>query len=241
MIDIFQINIRSAQARHIRTFKHGLVHAPNAIHLLGDGKMFITNNHYIRAKTSPLLAKIETFSGIPGGTVVYTDINSPSSTKVVARVGFANGITMLSYKGTKTLAVASSSKPGVYFYTVKDDWDLEYKNWIRTPAGADNLSVDMNGKLLLAGHPYAPALMEVAKGRAQCDEEGSEVEKKACGCWAPSWAGEWSKEGGLKTLLLDDANGKKGVCSSSTVVRDVKRGVGVISMLYGKGLVVFKE
>jgi arylesterase/paraoxonase len=31
------------------------------------------------------------------------------------------------------------------------------------------------------------------------------------------------------------------VCSSSTAVRDVERGVGMVSMLYGKGIVVFKE
>jgi arylesterase/paraoxonase len=31
------------------------------------------------------------------------------------------------------------------------------------------------------------------------------------------------------------------ICSSSTAVRDAKRGVGLVSMLYGKGLVVFNE
>lgn len=201
--------------------------------------MYVSNDHYIRAATSPLLSKIETFAGIPGGPVVYVDINKPEENKVVARVPFANGIARLN---ATTLVVASSSKPGVYLYEIGEDGkELSYKNYVRTPAGADNLSVDKNGKLLIAGHPFAPDLMKVATGRENCKLDGSEEEKKACGCFSPSWVGEWSEEGGLKTLLMDEGTGKDGVCSSSTAVRDTKRGVGMVSMLYGKGVVVFKE
>lgn len=238
VVEIFKVSLKSAVAEHIRTFTHPLLHAPNAIHNLGDGKLFISNDHYIRAAVSPFLSKVETFSGIPGGTVVYTDIQNPDATKIVARVPFANGVAMLN---ASTLAVASSSSYGVYFYELGANHTLGYKAFIRTPAGADNLSVDSEGRLLVAGHPFAPTLMGVAGRRVGCDEEGSEEERAACRCDAPSWVGEWREGEGVRTLLRDGGEGEKGVCSSSTAVRDVKRGVGMVSMLYGRGLVVFKE
>jgi arylesterase/paraoxonase len=235
VIEIFHVSLSNSSARHIQTLSHPLLHAPNALELVGDGKMYVTNDHYIRAAVSSLLAKVETFAGIPGGTVVYIDTTSPASGKIVARVPFANGVVRLN---TSTMVVASSSKPGLYFYQFAENGvDLVNTKYVRTPAGADNLSLDSEGKILIGGHPFAPNLMKVAEGRPECDEEGTEEQKAACGCWASSWVGEWSEKRGLRTLLMDDGD----VCSSSTAVRDVKRGVGLVSMLYGKGIMVFKE
>lgn len=235
VVEVFQISINDAVAKHVQTFTHPLIHTPNSIHSLGNGKLLITNDHYVGAAVSPLLSKIETFSGVPGGSVVYTDIHSPHDTKIVARVPFANGIAMLN---STTVAVASSSKSGVYFYTLNADHSLTFQRIIRTPAGADNISVDSNGKLLIAGHPFVPGLMKVSKARAICDLNGDEEERKACDCSAPSWVAEWSEEGGLKELYK---NSGEEFCSSSTAVRDVNRGVGIISGLYQRGVMVFKE
>lgn len=238
VIEIFSValgdGIGSKTAKHIRTFAHPLLHAPNAIELLGEGRMYVTNDHYVRAAVSPLLSTIETFGGIPGGSVVYVDVNHPDEAKVVARLAFANGIVRLN---ESTLVVASSSKPGLYFYQFAENGiDLVFEKFVRTPAGADNLSLDGDGKILIAGHPFAPALVQVAEGRPECDEDGTIEQRKACGCWASSWVGEWSEENGTKTLFRD---GGREVCSSSTAVRDIERGVGFVSMLYGKGLMVF--
>jgi arylesterase/paraoxonase len=203
---------------------------------LDDGTLLVTNNHYLRAATSRLLFKIETFSGAPGGTIVSISPSSPGDAKIVARVPFANGIAKLN---DSTLVVASSSKPGLYFHHfAANSSDLVFQKFVRTPAGADNLSIDGHGKVLIAGHPFVPSLIKVAEGRPGCDEDGTMEHRKACGCWAPSWVGEWSEEGGLKTLMRD---GGGEVCSSSTAVRDVRKGIGMVSMLYGKGLVVFRE
>jgi arylesterase/paraoxonase len=233
IIEVFQVSIQDAVAKHVQTLKHPLLHTPNSIHSLGDGKLLVTNDHYIGARISPFVSRVETFSGIPGGSVVYTDIHNPSHTKSLARVPFANGIAMLN---STTVAVASSSKAGVYFYTFNPDQrSLQFKEYIRTPANADNISVDSAGKLLIAGHPFAPALMKVSKARANCDFHGSEEAKKACECGAPSWVAEWSEEGGLRTLYTDSG---EEFCSSSTFARDVGRGVGIVSGLYDRGLLI---
>lgn len=200
--------------------------------------MYVTNDHYIRSAINPILAKIETFGAIPVGNVAHVDTTT-SEVQVLARIPFANGIVKLN---DTTVVVASSSKPGLYFYDIAPNGiDLKFTKTVRTPAGADNLSLDSNGKILIAGHPYALELMQVSKGRPECDEDGTVEQKAKCGCWAPSWVAEWSEEGGLKTLMRNSGKGEKGICSSSTAVRDVEKGVGLVSMLYGKGLVVFKE
>lgn len=238
-IDIFTIDWTTNTATHTQTLTHPLLHAPNALELLGDGKMYVTNDHAIRAAVSPLLSQIETFSGLAGGSVVYMDVGSPSSARIVARVPFANGLALLN---STVLAVASSSKAGVYMYSIGRDHELEFHKLVRTPAGADNLSVDGHGVLLVAGHPFAPALMGVAKRRAGCEMDGTGEKRLACRCDAPSWVGEWSEERGLMTVLVSqgqDGEGR-GVCSSSTAVRDVGRRVGLVSMLYGRGIGVFR-
>jgi arylesterase/paraoxonase len=217
----------------VQTFKHPLLNAPNSIHSLGDGKLLITNDHYIGSLISPLISRVETFSAIPGGSVVYADIHDPSQTKTLVRVPFANGIAMLN---STTVAVASSAKMGVNLYTFSPDTvKLHFRKFIRVPSSIDNLSVDASGKLLMAGHPFAPGLMKVSAGRAKCNIQGSEEEKKACECTAASWVAEWSEEGGLNTLYKN--NGDE-FCSSSTFARDAGRGVGIVTGLYEKGLLV---
>jgi arylesterase/paraoxonase len=232
-IEVFHLSIKSSTATHALTLKHPLISTPNSIHALGSGKFFFTNDHYIRAAVSPLLSKIETFSGAPGGSVVFFDINDFSAAKTVARVPFANGIAMIN---ESTLVVASSSKSGVYFYNVTPEYDLGFKTYVRTQAAVDNLSVDGKGTLLMAGHPFSPSLMKFARNRWMCDMEGGEKERRACECGAPSWAAEWTEAGGLKEIYKGSE-----ICSSTTVVRDTTRGVGIVCGLYDRGILVFRE
>jgi hypothetical protein len=54
---------------------------------------------------------------------------------------------------------------------------------------------------------------------------------------APSWVGEWSEEEGLKTLYKNDGDE---FCSSTTLARDVGRGVSIVTALYDRGILVAK-
>jgi len=233
-IEIFKLEIKTATLTHVQTYRHPLIHAPNSIHSLGGGKLYVTNDHMFRAAVSPLLAKIETFSGLSGGTVVYTDINEPSATKIVARVAFANGIAMLN---STTLAVASSTKPGIYLYEPQPDYTLRPLTWFRTPVAVDNISVDSSGTLLMAGHPTVFALMKVSKGRPRCNlQSQDEADRKACECTAPSWVAKWTEGAGVTTLFMGND-----FCSSTMLVRDVTRGISFVSGLYERGVMVVRE
>ncbi len=235
-IEVFQVSVSAGTAKHIKTFKHSLIPAPNSVHSLGDGKLLVTNDHFMRAAVSPILSKIETFAAIPGGSVVYTNIHKPEETKTLARLAFANGIAMLN---STTVAVASTSKPAIYLYTMNpSDYSLVLNKYVRVPAAVDNLSVDSNGKLLMAGHPFGLAVSKVAEGRPECNFNGKEEEKKACECTSPSWAAEWSEGGGLREIYQDSG---AEFCTSCTFARDVKRGVSLVSGLYDRGILVLKE
>lgn len=193
----------------------------------------MTNDHYIGALTSPLLSKIETFSSLPGGSVVYVDTHEPARSKKLAHVAFANGITMLN---STTVAVASTAKAAVYLYSFdRENVGLTLLKQIRVPFMVDNIAVDSAGKLLMAGHPFALGLMVVSKARARCDAQGGEEARKACDCTTSSWAAEWSEAEGVKTLYKNDGSE---FCSSSTFARDAKRNVSIVTGLYDRGLLV---
>lgn len=238
VLEIFSITTSTATATHIRTLKHPFLHAPNSIHSLGNGKLFVSNDHFFPARNFRLLSKLETFSGLPGGTLVFIDVHDLSIARIVARVPFANGITMVN---ESVLAVVSTSLSGIYLFDVTPSFSLQNRRTIHTPPGIDNISVDRDGKLLVAGHPWGFGLIRLAAQRAQCDlESDSEDERNACECWAPSWVAEWDGSGGGKGMLRELYKGFE-YCSSTTMVRDRKRGVAIVSALYDRGLMFMEE
>lgn len=156
------------------------------------------------------------------------------SAKIVAHIPFANGIAVLN---ETTLAVSSTSKPGVYLYTMTKQSGLVLQKVIRVPSLIDNLSVDADGKLLIAGHPHAPSLVTVSDARALCNsDKPAERESEVCKVRAPSWVGEWTEEAGLRELYqgLDFE-------TSCTAIRDTKKGLGIVTGLYERGIMVWKE
>ncbi|KAF2275020.1 uncharacterized protein EI97DRAFT_494930 [Westerdykella ornata] len=245
VLEIFSpVDLAAGTATHSRTLKHPLLHAPNAILDLGAGRLIVSNDHskWLMARRSKLLAQMETWSGIPGGSVVYIDTKDPRAEekgKVLAWVPFANGVERLN---KTTVVVGSSSMSGLYFYNITEEADgtvdLTPSGFVRTPVAVDNLSLEeKTGKLLVAGHPFAPALVDVAIRRGSCNSSDfdGEVSEK-CKCNAPSWAAEWSEEGGLRVLYQGYA-----ICGSTTAVRDGERRIGVVTGLYDRGIMVFKQ
>lgn len=118
---------------------------------------------------------------------------------------------------------------------------MQNKRTIRTPPGIDNISSDRNGKLLVAGHPWGFGLIKLAAQRARCDAQSEdEGERKACECWAPSWVAEWDGAAGENGVLRELYKGFE-YCSSTTMVRDGRRGVAIVSSLYGEGVMFMAE
>ncbi|CAK3797477.1 Hypothetical predicted protein [Lecanosticta acicola] len=213
---------------------------PNSIAAISGTEFLFTNDHYFRVRDHPLLAKVETYAGIPGGGVVHVRLSPDGDGREVtplARIAFANGVVLLN---ESTVAVASSGSAAIFLYhmttttneTTAAPPKLTPTGRIALPFIPDNLSVDGKGKLLVAGHPHAPSLEAVAKKNRMCHDQDGD----GCQLNRLSWIAEWSEADGLETLYVGDEFG-----TSSTAVRDVGRGIGIASGLYERGLLVWKS
>ncbi|KAF4974812.1 hypothetical protein FZEAL_8336 [Fusarium zealandicum] len=238
-IEVFKLDIESLTATYIRTIRHPLIHAPNAISLINSHEFYVTNAHGISMKQSKILSLVETYLSIPLGTVVYVNLeDAQPQAKVVARVAFANGVEILN---SSTVAVASTSRVAVCLFNTPDKTTFELHSKIRLPFLPDNLSWS-GGKLLIAGHAHAPSLTKFTHTRHICNDAeelrnaATDMREYCATGEATSWVSEWSEEEGLKHLYVDTK-----YPTSTTACKDSARGVGIVSGLYSKGLLVWRE
>ncbi|KAI1207080.1 uncharacterized protein F4807DRAFT_213238 [Annulohypoxylon truncatum] len=249
-VELFTLDLAAFTAKHFRTIRHPLLHGPNAIALISGRELLVTNDHYFLAEEYPTLAVLETYLGLPLGTVVHVDISAlledPAGdvkATVVAHVPFANGIEFLN---ATTLAVASTTKPAVYFYEFKKAETasaptLTFKSLVRIPYFIDNVQVSQDGALYVAGHPHPPSLDKYASTRHKCNSpdlaSADEAVREECKTTrAFSWVSRWTEEKGLEDLYIG-----ADYPSSCTAAFDSKRGVGVVAGLYAKGVMVWRE
>ncbi|KAL4938888.1 hypothetical protein BDV06DRAFT_231469 [Aspergillus oleicola] len=236
-VDVFTLNLEAKEpvAKHKRTIIHPLLPGPNSLIALSESELYVTNDHYVLRKDFPVLSLIETYAGIPGGTVAYVNLaNEDLEVKTVARGAFMNGITQLN---ESTLAVAVTASAEVRLYTKEADNSLTQVNAIKVPFMPDNISTDKDGALLIAGHPHPPSLEKTVHARRECIGVDGVVPQE---CWkstAPSWVARWEAGKGLEDLYVSS----KGFGSSATAAKDTGRNVGMITGLYENGILVWKE
>lgn len=235
---MFNLDIESLTARYIQTIEHPLLHAPNSIAIINGHELYVTNDHHVTKRQSTLISNFETYLGAPTGTVVHLSLKETEvNAKVVARVPFANGIEILN---ASTIAIASSSRAAVYLFDTLNPTTLKYNSKIPLPFLPDNLS-GSGDKLMIAGHGNMPALAKFTQLRRICNDpfeyerSGSNTKELCNTVEATSWTAEWSESEGLKSLYVDTK-----YPSSSTVVKDAKRRVGIITGLYAKGILVWR-
>ena len=239
-IEAFIVDEHVTKLTHLRTIKHPLLLTPNSIVSISADEVYITNDHKWVKRYQPLLAGFETLAAYPGGSVVYMNF-ATNETRKVAYLPFANGITQLS--GNR-IAVSSTTLLAVYIYAMDPETHaLTLIRKLPTEFWPDNLSTDSSGNLLIAGHPFAIGLEKVAKGQHKYDLDGrgeaepgllSAEDAPRSGSWVAEWDG--NDEGVLRTLYVG-----YDIPSSTSAVRDVKRGMGLVSGLYGRGVLVWSE
>ncbi|KAJ5204876.1 paraoxonase [Penicillium cinerascens] len=237
-IEIFKVDITSHQpvARHTRTLIDPLIKTPNSISALNEHEFFVSNDHYFRIEKNPILAKVETYGAIPLGNIVYVHLHNDTSAslKSVVNMPYPNGITLLN---DSMLAVAATSSCQFQLFNIRSDKTLELTETVRVPMMPDNLSTDQKGKLLISGHPHPPTLDNMVKDRTQCLERLSGDVSECLTMSVPSCVIEWTEADGIKTLYRTAAE----FGSSSTSVRDNAYGLGLITGLYERGIMVWRE
>ncbi|KAI0467150.1 putative paraoxonase [Xylaria cf. heliscus] len=251
-VEMFKLDLEAYTATHLRSIQHPLIHSPNSIVLINDHEFYITNTNHFLIRDHPILNKVETNLGLRGGTVVHVDMSpvlkDPGASvqaNIIKRVAFANGIELLN---DTTAAVASTAHAKVYMFSISRPTGspsvpkFTAASELRLPFGPDNLSVSKDGALLIAGHPHVPSLGKFSKTRHICNSaarlaKADAATRETCGTLAaPSWAARWTEDGGLETLYVDTE-----YPSSATAARDSDRKIGIISGLYAKGVLVWRE
>ncbi|KAJ3490808.1 hypothetical protein NLG97_g5711 [Lecanicillium saksenae] len=235
-IEIFRLDISSHPpvARHLRTIVHPLIRSPNSIVALKEHEFFFTNDHYFLIRRNRYLAKLETYAALPLGGIVHVTLNSDWSVtaRTVANLAYPNGIALLN---ASTIAVALTGSCQVKLFDIKTDRSLVSVAEIDVPFFPDNLSSEEDGVLLISGHPHPPSLERLVKHRIQCMELNLPAN---CGTLtAPSGVSEWTEKDGLRRLYLSET----GFSASTTAVWDAERRTGVITGLYGDGILVWGE
>ncbi|KAK4555862.1 hypothetical protein LTR86_007082 [Recurvomyces mirabilis] len=239
-IESFRITVDHQEALHIGTIEHPELRTPNSIAALSPSSLLVTNDHYFEIRKSGVLAKLETYLALPLANVVRLDLDisrkaGPPKVTQLARLAFANGVALLN---ATTMAVSSSAGAAVHVYSspsrfMKDADDVKLSNIIRLPFLPDNLSVDSNGALLIAGAPYAPALEAVSKASADFDKPDAVQADRPK---APSWIAEWTEKDGLNDLFVG-----YDFSTSTTAVRDSGRGIGLAVGLYERGIMTWGD
>jgi arylesterase/paraoxonase len=239
-VEVFTVSEDATTLIYLSTIKHPLLPTPNSVLPISTDEIYITNDHKWVKKDQPLLAEFESVAAYPGGSVIYMNF-ATNETRKVAELPFANGITQLS--GNR-IAVASTTLPAVYIYAVDPkSHALTLLRKLRTQFWPDNLSTDSNGKLLIAGNPWAIKMAHIAQRQHKYDFDGhgeavpgllSPDDAPRSGSWVAEWDG--NDAGELRKLYVGDE-----FHTSTSAVRDVKRGMGLVSGLYERGLLVWNE
>jgi arylesterase/paraoxonase len=250
-IEVFKVNKQVTAVTHVRTIENELLNTPNSVTPISEHEIFVTNDHRWEIKDHKEMAKLETYLAYPGGSVVYMNTLT-NYTEKLTTLPFANGVAILN---KTTLAVASTTTPAINIYNINTTKNntkaLTHRQKISVSFWVDNLKASSSGKLLIAGHPWPPALQKIAHTNHQYSfgetlgmgggwvggglpDNGLPVEERFR---APSWVAEW--DGNAKGKLRDIYVGME-YGTSTSFAKDEGRGVGIVVGLYERGVLVGK-
>ncbi|KAK7917600.1 hypothetical protein PG985_011208 [Apiospora marii] len=237
-VDVFHLDFESHTLRHAHSIQHPLIHGPNSILLVNSHEFYVTNDHHFLAKDHPIISKLETFTSFPTGTLVHVDMTPLLQDPASALVN------------DTTLAVASTNSASIRLYSISPPSKVSNgRHPMLRPSASiplsflpDNLSKSSNGAIVVAGHPHAISLGKFAATRHICNspEDLAKAEpsvREVCEkSKAGSWVSQWTEAEGVRDLYVGTD-----YPTSSTAARDLGRKTGIISGLYAKGLLVWRD
>lgn len=256
-------------ATYVRTISSKYFVAPNSVALTSPSSFFVTNDHVLTRRLpwywGQTLPLVETLFALPLAFLAHVAIvndNIPGSAVVQHTfpqlgIPFANGVAV-SPDGSR-VAVASSSLARVHVYkrtrSATGRESLELAQYVPVPFAPDNIAYDDEGNLCVAGHPFFPALIAVAKNTTAPD------------VGSPSWAvrliprdpgepamAEYDIKAPypssnraravvgheIETVYQSDGVTPGGYPTSSSALRDSRTGTVFVVGLYAEGVLVCK-
>lgn len=131
---------------HLESISGPLMHSPNDVAAVGPRAFYVTNDH---GNTSAAGKIVEEYLQLKRSHVLYYD--GTAFRRVAGRLGFANGVAVSGDGGE--LYVASTVGRGLRVYRRdSENGALSARLSIDTDFGTDNIEVDADGSLWVAGH-----------------------------------------------------------------------------------------
>tara|TARA_B100000029_G_C17455819_1_gene916679 strand:+ start:14 stop:1051 length:1038 start_codon:yes stop_codon:yes gene_type:complete len=132
---------------HIKTIRNDKLVSPNDLVLINKRQFYFTNDHLT---IDPTAQKFYNYLQIPRSNVVFYD----GSQSIVAAKGltYANGINIS--PDLKTIYVAESLGKKISIFSINNtSKKLKKIKTINVNTAVDNIEIDHNGDLWIAGHP----------------------------------------------------------------------------------------
>ncbi len=132
---------------HLESISGSLMHSPNDVAAVGTRAFYVTNDH---GSASPSGRKFEDYLQLKRSYVLYYD--GATFRKVAGGLGYANGVAVSNDGGEAYVASSVGRNLRVYGRD-KETGALSVRSTIGTGFGSDNIEVDSDGSLWVAGHP----------------------------------------------------------------------------------------
>ncbi|KAB5593980.1 Arylesterase domain-containing protein [Ceratobasidium theobromae] len=237
-IEVFHLNLDDLQLVHETTLDHPAFVAPNAMAAVSPNTFFVSQDHvFTRRMPWPFklfLPKLETLLTLPLGKVHRVEFEPTRGINrvdtVATGIAFANGVA-ISPDGS-TLAVASTTRAEVLFFAINGS---DVGNWVasvRIPFSVDNIAF-AGDRLLVAGHPYAPAFMALVKRRSNRAPSYVSAITPAQN-QSQSWLERIAHGADVRDLFKSDGSF---LTSSSTAFADLDMQTMFVVGVYGSGAV----
>ncbi len=160
VVEIFSI-ANDHKLTHLRSVSFDAMHSPNDVVAVGPNQFYATND---RGFDGGIAGLLELYFVLPFSSIVYFD--GENGQHVQKQMYYANGINQ-SPDGN-TLYVAEFLKRRISVFTRnKTDGSLKRQQKIPLNTGPDNIDVDANGDLWVAGHSKGFAFQAHAKDAAK--------------------------------------------------------------------------
>ena len=155
-IEIFSVG-ESGALSHLATVSFEAMHSPNDVVAVGPRQFYATND---RGYEHGVISTIEAYFGLPLSSVVYFD----GERGQIIKKGFsyANGINISSDGSTVYVAEFLKRRISIFDRDEKTA-TLSKRRMINVDTGPDNIEIDSNGDLWIAGHPKVFEFLKHAK------------------------------------------------------------------------------
>ncbi len=144
-VEIFSVGA-TGMLSHLKSVMLDAVHSPNDVHAVGPEAFYFTND---KGYKTGLMNKLEAYLALPFASVAYYD--GIEVRKVVTGLRYANGINQ-SLDGKHIYVSEILPRTVTVFRRDAVDGSLDKLRVLDVNSGPDNIEVDSEGNLWVAGH-----------------------------------------------------------------------------------------